>query len=244
MGGCCANAAQVVNATNPGGDNPPSPVPIEPDSESDAPIPDKISELTIAIFGLDNAGKSCFLRSLCGDFNFDTVASVGLVEETFMHDDTIVKIYDLGGGATFRSVWARWYAEIWGFIYLVDSSDPNRFAESKTVLHDVIVHPMMKYKPFIVVANKQDKEGSVLGSEVLKELGLVLESPVFEVSVITTDGENCHRGVQQAVSALLTEVIRLWPKIAKRRNRNVQEQERINEEEHQAKQERIRKRRE
>jgi ADP-ribosylation factor-like protein 13B len=200
--------------------------------------------LTIAILGLDNAGKSCFLRSLCGDFDFDTVPSVGRVEKTFEHEETTITIYDIGGGATFRSVWTRWYADLWGFVYLVDSSDPSRFAESKSVLHSVIAHPMMKRKPFVVVANKQDKEGCVVGSEIRKELGLGPEAIVFEVSAITTDGEKGQVAVHEAVTKLIAEVIRLWPKLAKRQKRNVEEQARIDQEEYQAKMERIRKRRE
>jgi small GTP-binding protein len=253
--GCCGSSAAKV-AIMP--DSPAHPVPaglpedhsgpegaaIPSDSESDAPRPDKIEELTVAIFGLDNAGKSCFLRSLCGDFNFDTVPSVGRVEKAFAHDDTRVKIYDIGGGASFRSVWARWYAEIWGFVYIVDSDDQNRFEESKNVLSEMLKHPMMKYKPFVVVANKQDLEGAVSAERIKELFGLDNNVPGFDVSVITTYGENCHHGVHEAVSELVDEILRRWPKMAKKQRRDMDEQERLDEEEHQAKLERIRKRRE
>jgi small GTP-binding protein len=214
------------------------------DSESDALMPEKIEELTVAIFGLDNAGKSCFLRSLCGDFNFDTVPSVGRVEKSFAHEDTKVKIYDIGGGATFRKVWARWYAEIWGFVYLVDAADRGRLEESQKLLEEVRAHPMMQYKPFVVVANKQDLEGAVSAEDVKKMFLLRSDVCVFDVSVITTDGENCHHGVHEAVSELVDEILRRWPKMAKKQRRDMDEQARLDEEEHQAKLERIRKRRE
>jgi small GTP-binding protein len=253
--GCCRSSAVQV-AIMP--DSPAHPVPdrvpedpsgpeiaVNPnDSESDATMPDKIEELTVAIFGLDNAGKTCFLRSLCGDFNFDTVPSVGRVEKAFAHDDTRVKIYDIGGSASFRSVWARWYAEIWGFVYIVDSADQNRFEESKNVLSEMLTHPMMKYKPFVVVANKQDLTGAVSAEDVKKLFSLHNNVPGFDVSVITTDGENCHHGVHEAVSELVDEILRRWPKMAKKQRRDMDEQERLDEAEHQAKLERIQKRRE
>ena len=127
-----------------------------------------LDEIEISIFGIDNAGKTCFLRSLAGNFDFDSVPTVGFGQESFMYDDVKLKVYDLGGNENFRSVWKRYFAEIWGFIYVVDAADPDRFEESKAQLKEMVENKMLKNKPLIVVANKQDKPNAVPAEKLKK----------------------------------------------------------------------------
>ena len=137
---------------------------------SQATVP--IDDIIISIFGIDNAGKTCLLRSLAGNFEFDCVPTVGLGQESFMYNDIKLTVYDLGGNAKFRSVWERFYAATWGFIWVVDASDEARINESKEALHKMIQHEFLKTKPFIVVANKQDKEGAIKAADLKKRLDL------------------------------------------------------------------------
>jgi signal recognition particle receptor subunit beta len=80
------------------------------------------------------ARRNRFLRSLASDFDFDSIPTVGLGQETFEYDGTKLKVYDLSGSPNFRSVWQRFFAEIWGFVYVVDASDRQRFEESRNTL--------------------------------------------------------------------------------------------------------------
>ena len=49
-------------------------------------------------------------------------------------------------------------AEISGFIYVIDVSDPDLFEESKTFLDQILAQKMLKNKPYIIITNKQNGE--------------------------------------------------------------------------------------
>lgn len=202
-----------------------------------------MDEVQISILGLDNAGKTCFLRALTGDFNFDSVPSVGMDNREFMYDDTKIKIYDLGGSAAFRSIWKRFFAEIWGYVYVVDAADPARFEESKKTLKEMMSDKMLTGKPFIVVANKQDKEGAVSAKELKKALGLK-DVPVFEATAIEVGEDNkCNQGVSDAVTELIVQILKKYPTIAKKREKDMEYQRLIEEKEREEKRARLMKRR-
>ena len=203
-----------------------------------------LDDIVISIFGLDNAGKTCLLRSLAGNFDFDTVSTVGLLQESFMYDDIQLTVFDLGGGANFRSIWTRFFAEIWGFIYVVDASDPTRFEESRTTLEQMLEHEMVKGKPFIVVANKQDKEGAVPASKLKSLMKLGRKVQIFDAVVTNIEDNKCNEGVSKAVSALLGEILKNFESISKKRVVDKQKQEKIEADEKAAREERLKKRRE
>lgn len=46
--------------------------------------------------------------------------------------------WDLGGQAALRSLWGKYYDEAHGLVYVVDSEDTDRLAESRRVLHEVV----------------------------------------------------------------------------------------------------------
>jgi ADP-ribosylation factor-like protein 13B len=208
---------------------------------SSAVIP--IDEVAISIFGLDNAGKTSFLRALCGDSNFDTVPTVGLGQEHFMYDDIKLKVYDLGGNAQFRKVWQRFYAEIWGFIYVVDAADEDRFEESSKTLQEMIAHKMVKGKPFIVVANKQDKQGAIQAAALKMRFQMGRKVLFYDAVATQVEDGKCHEGVTAAVSALVAQILNSYPSMAKRREKDLDEQRQIDEKEEQEKRERLARRR-
>lgn len=42
-----------------------------------------------------------------------------------------MKFWDLGGQTELQSLWDKYYMESHGVIFLIDSSDPDRFDETK-----------------------------------------------------------------------------------------------------------------
>jgi hypothetical protein len=46
-----------------------------------------LGNVTGALFGLDNAGKTCLMMSLAGDFRFNPVRIVGFSHDTFLVSD-------------------------------------------------------------------------------------------------------------------------------------------------------------
>ncbi|OHT15670.1 ADP-ribosylation factor family protein [Tritrichomonas foetus] len=146
-----------------------------------------------------------------------------------MYDDIKLKVYDLGGNAKFRSVWTRYFAEIWGFIYVVDAADPERFEESKEQLRQMLEHKMLKGKPFIVVANKQDLPNAVNAEKLKKTFNLksCKKATFVDASVTTIVDNKCNEGVSNAVSALIGKILTDFEKIGQRRVLDMREQEDI-----------------
>lgn len=213
-------------------------------SQPTATIP--LDEIEISIFGIDNAGKTCFLRSLAGDFNFDSVPTVGFGQETFMYDDVKLKVFDLGGSQNFRSVWKRYFAEIWGYIYVVDAADPDRFEESRLQLTEMVEDDLLKGKPFIVVANKQDKPNATPAEKLkklFKKVPNIKKIKFVDASVTTIVDNKCNEGVSTAVSTLIVDILNNFQKIGQKRTVDMKEQEEREERERQEKLERIRAKR-
>jgi ADP-ribosylation factor-like protein 13B len=201
-----------------------------------------LEDVTIALFGLDNAGKTCLMRSLAGDFHFDAVPTVGLSQETFLYNDIRLHVYDLGGESSFRNVWRSFFAEIWGFIYVVDASDPGRFQESSDALNEMLSHKMMRNKPFIVVANKQDKRGAVSASKIRKRFKLDKKIGVYDAIVTRPDGDVPHPGVAAGMTKLLDAILAHYQKISVSRHSNMEQQQIMDEAEFTARRARARRR--
>ena len=69
-----------------------------------------------------------------------------------------VTIYDLGGTKSFRGIWPKYYHEVHGFIFVVDSSDSGRLSECSSVLQGMLGHSQVQGKPILLLANKADIE--------------------------------------------------------------------------------------
>ena len=69
-----------------------------------------------------------------------------------------VTIYDLGGSKSFRGIWPKYYHEVHGFIFVVDSSDSARLSECSNVLQGMLGHSQVQGKPILLLANKADIE--------------------------------------------------------------------------------------
>jgi small GTP-binding protein len=194
-------------------------------------------EFVISLFGIDGAGKTTFVRALSGEFDFETIVpTIGLGRKTFDGDDYKLTVWDLGGHPKFRSVWQRFFAELWGFLYVIDASDPARFQESAQVLESVRVHPMMAGKPLVVVANKGDSPQATPAAALREAYGLSENVPVFETSCTTfTDGK-CHEGITNAIAAIVRAIRQRQAELSRQIAKDMEEQAEINRREREEKQ--------
>ena len=91
-------------------------------------------------------------------------------------EDVRVVIWDVGGHVRFllilevqksmRSMWSKYYRDCHGVIFLIDSSDPDRFKEVKDELRlcfvvllfigDLASNTDLEDLPILICANKQD----------------------------------------------------------------------------------------
>jgi len=59
------------------------------------------------------------------------MATVGLNVGRFEAFNTRLVFWDLGGAASLRSIWEKYYAETHAIMYVVDAADGERFDEAK-----------------------------------------------------------------------------------------------------------------
>uniref|UniRef100_H2YN57 ADP-ribosylation factor-like protein 14 n=1 Tax=Ciona savignyi TaxID=51511 RepID=H2YN57_CIOSA len=125
------------------------------------------------MLGLDGAGKTTVTYKLKLDEVVTTIPTLGFNVETVSPCKGLtLTIWDVGGQDIIRKLWRHYFTNTEGLIYVVDSSDKQRFAESREELHKVLEDDEMRGKPVLVLANKQDLPCSAAVSNVAEALGL------------------------------------------------------------------------
>ena len=64
--------------------------------------------------------------------------------------DNLITLYDVGGGARIRDIWQNYFADVHAVVYVVDSSQPDRLDESRTVLEALFKDPLCSGKPCLL----------------------------------------------------------------------------------------------
>ena len=80
------------------------------------------------------------------------------------------KLFDIGGAAGFRDCWPDKLARAHGVIFVVDAANKARFIEARDELSKYLTTDRFKGKPFLILANKQDKDDHAPTEEVVKAL--------------------------------------------------------------------------
>ena len=123
----------------------------------------------LILCGLDNAGKSTIVCRLCSDSS-DPIPTVGFVPHTVKFGNKSIRLYDVGGGERIRGIWSSYFAEVYGVIYVIDSTDVRRLPETIEVYKSLCNDPYLCKKPILVLANKQDTNGALNGEQVESKL--------------------------------------------------------------------------
>ncbi|CAL1613761.1 unnamed protein product [Knipowitschia caucasica] len=136
-------------------------------------IQEPIRKLTILVVGLDKAGKTSSIKGMLREAHGGEAGPTqGCVRHELRVENYLVTLLDTGGAAECRCKWKELYGEAHGVIFVVDSCDRQRMNEVKEVLGELLKHPRVAGKPLLVLANKQDKMNSFLGSELIEILSL------------------------------------------------------------------------
>lgn len=59
-------------------------------------------------------------------------------------------LFDLGGGPRIRGIWKHYYADSFGMIFVVDSTDVERLSQSQQALEKILSNPRMQGKPALM----------------------------------------------------------------------------------------------
>uniref|UniRef100_A0A7N4PUK1 ADP ribosylation factor like GTPase 13B n=1 Tax=Sarcophilus harrisii TaxID=9305 RepID=A0A7N4PUK1_SARHA len=107
-------------------------------------------KVTLLMVGLDNSGKTATARVVKGESPTDVAPTIGFSRIDFKQGNFDVTIFDVGGGHRIRGIWKNYYAESYGLIFVIDSSDVNRIEETRAAITEVLSHPRMSGKPVLV----------------------------------------------------------------------------------------------
>ena len=126
----------------------------------------------MVVLGLDGAGKTTLLYRLKLGEVVTTIPTIGFNVETITHKNFHMTMWDIGGQDKIRCLWRHYYQNTRGVVFVVDSSDRDRFPEVKEELQMLVREEELRDAVLLVLANKQDLPGAMKPGELVNELGL------------------------------------------------------------------------
>ncbi|XP_038066337.1 ADP-ribosylation factor-like protein 4A [Patiria miniata] len=136
-----------------------------------------LESLHVVLLGLDFSGKTTILYRLKLDEFINAVPTFGFNVEKLQsrHGQSKgarFKFWDAGGSEKLRPLWKSYTRATDAIIYVVDSSDRERFEESKSELMKLWRSSQNSGVPILIIANKQDLREAVSLEEIERHLSL------------------------------------------------------------------------
>ncbi|CAF0890640.1 unnamed protein product [Rotaria sordida] len=127
----------------------------------------------ILLLGLDGAGKTTILYKVKLNETVQTIPTIGFNVETVTPAPGITfTVWDIGGQDKIRPLYRHYFDKTDGLIFVVDSTDRERFREARDELFGIITHDNMCSVPVVIIANKSDLPTAVKPSELIEQLNL------------------------------------------------------------------------
>ncbi|XP_071485797.1 uncharacterized protein [Diadema antillarum] len=167
----------------------------------------------LLMLGLDGTGKTtCFYR-LKLNKTVQTTPTIGFGVEmvTTNRDGQSFNILVVGsGGDKLQRLWRHYCYNTVGIIYVVDSADKERLAEARELLFSILQTPELSHgTPVLVLANKQDLEGSSHLTKLTDELQLhkLVANPWHIQGACARTGDGLYKGLDE-LSRMIREIKR------------------------------------
>ncbi|KAJ3612578.1 hypothetical protein NHX12_020849 [Muraenolepis orangiensis] len=154
-------------------------------------------QMRILMVGLDAAGKTTILYKLKLGEIVTTIPTIGFNVETVEYKNICFTVWDVGGQDKIRPLWRHYFQNTQGLIFVVDSNDRERVAESKEELSKMLQEDELKDAVLLVFANKQDLPNAMPVSELSDKLELHnLRSRTWHVqATCATQGTGLYEGL-------------------------------------------------
>ncbi|KAK7690047.1 hypothetical protein QCA50_006692 [Cerrena zonata] len=131
----------------------------------------KTSEVTIV--GLQASGKTSFVNVIAsGQWSEDVVPTVAFHFRKVRKGNVTMNIWDLAGQPRYRSIWERYCNGVDCIVFVVDSTDKDKFETAQFELHQLLSQANLKGVPLLVLGNKNDVEGHATANELIQALQL------------------------------------------------------------------------
>ncbi|XP_059175044.1 RNA-binding protein 25-like [Physella acuta] len=208
--------------------------------------------ITLAIVGLDNAGKSTLTSVLTGEQpDPDIAPTVGFRTAKFSQLNFDVTLFDVGGGKNIRPIWKNYFGEVYGILYVLDSGCESRMREAMEVFKHTLEHPQVSGKPVLVLANKVDMTDHMEELEIIK--GLDLENIVNDnncpsklamVSALKGVGSKMDKEILNGLQWLFDKIQESWASLSSRVEEDMKTAKEARDKEREERRERVKKQRE
>ncbi|XP_023137100.1 ADP-ribosylation factor 5-like [Amphiprion ocellaris] len=154
-------------------------------------------QMRILMVGLDAAGKTTILYKLKLGEIVTTIPTIGFNVETVEYKNISFTVWDVGGQDKIRPLWRHYFQNTQGLIFVVDSNDRERVAESAEELTKMLQEDDLKEAVLLVFANKQDLPNALTVSELTDRLGLhALRNKTWHIeSTCATQGTGLYEGL-------------------------------------------------
>jgi ADP-ribosylation factor related protein 1 len=177
----------------------------------------RTEEYSVLILGLDNAGKTTLLERLKSQYGGagtkvvppDRIApTVGQNVGHVKISNTLIKLWDLGGQESLRSLWDSYYTSSHAVVFVVDSTDRERIEECKQTLDSIVSREDIEGTPILMLANKQDKEDRMEVEDIKEIFNKIAEKMSARDSRVLPISALEGTGVQEAAEWLASRVVR------------------------------------
>ena len=101
-----------------------------------------------------------------------TIPTIGFNVETVEYRNISFTVWDVGGQHKIRRLWRHYYQDTNGLIFVVDSTDEDRFIEAAEELHSLLSNDEMRDAKVLIYANKQDLPTASNASAISDKLNL------------------------------------------------------------------------
>lgn len=128
--------------------------------------------MRILLLGLDNAGKTTLLKALASEDVSHITPTQGFNIKSVQSANFKLNVWDIGGQKTIRPYWRNYFENTDVLIYVIDSADRHRFAETSLELQELLEEEKLCGVPLLIYANKRDLVSSASNEDIIKELML------------------------------------------------------------------------
>ncbi|CAF3537595.1 unnamed protein product [Rotaria socialis] len=154
----------------------------------------------ILMLGLDAAGKTTILYKVKLNETVQTIPTIGFNVETVTPAPGITfTVWDIGGQDKIRPLYRHYFDKTEGLIFVVDSSDRDRFLEARDELFGIVSDEHMSTVPVVIIANKADLPTAAKPSELIEKLNLhsLSRRRWFVQSACALNGDGIVEAMQQ-----------------------------------------------
>ncbi len=120
------------------------------------PPREESAALKLFVFGLDRAGKTSIIKHLQSGSFLKTQPTTRANIIRLLFNQMQLVMFDMAGQKRFRNSWSNFLKNPSALVFVLDSTEPERFQEAANELNRVLESPKAGSAPLLVFANKSD----------------------------------------------------------------------------------------